>query len=209
MVQFPSSIWSQLLTAANEPDRVKEAVVVRYRSPVYEFVRQQGLSHEDAEDVTQEVFIRITRDEFLRNADRRKGRFRTLLLAVTRNVIASFRRHELAQQRDRRRQVALDNQDVPAEAPPDAEFDRLWALNLVRHALERMKDESCRQALQLQLDGLSYAEIASRLAWSEYDVTNTLHKARKLLRQEMERAIAEYAGAGEVSAEIADLLKYV
>src|ERR1043165_1808720 len=101
----PSSIWTGSLSVKNDPERVKDLVVRRYREPVVEFLRMKGLSHEDAEDVAQDVFIQICREEFLQKADREKGKFRTLVLAVTRNLLAFFHRYQMAERRDRRRKV--------------------------------------------------------------------------------------------------------
>ncbi len=207
-MSFPSSIWTTILSLRNDPKGVKETVVLRYREPVFEYVRRQGVRHEDAEDLVQEVFVRITRDSFLERVDPSKGKFRTLLLTVTRNVVASFRRHELAAGRDRRREVALDQVDVPSESPPDAEFDRLWVKNLVTQALDRLPKDRPFLALKMQLEGKSYQEIAQALGKSETDVTNYIHRAKKLLRQEIEQLIAEYSG-NDAKDEIASLLQYL
>lgn len=208
-MSFPSSVWTQLLEFRREPERVKDLIARRYRGPVYEFIVRQGVRDEDAEDLAQEVFLRICRDSFLERVDPAKGKFRALLLAVTRHVIASFRRHALAAARDRRREVALDDMDFPREVEPDAEFDRLWVKNLVRQAMEDLKDDPAMPALQLQLEGRSYQEIAARLGRAESDVTNHLHRAKKRLRARLEGLIRDYAGAGELEAEIATLLAHL
>jgi RNA polymerase sigma-70 factor (ECF subfamily) len=208
-MSFPSSIWTTILSLRNDPEGVKETVIRRYREPVFEYIRRQGIRHEDAEDLTQNVFLRITKDSFLERVDPRKGKFRTLLLTVTRNVVASFRRHELAAARDHRRTVPLDDHvDVPAESPADAEFDRLWVRNLVTQAMDRLPKDRPLLALKLQLEGKSYQEIAQALGKSETDVTNYIHRAKKLLRQEIEQLIAEYSGS-DVKEEIANLLQYL
>ena len=208
-MSFPTSIWSAILTVRQDPDRVKDLVVRRYREPIYEFVRRQGLPHEDAEDVTQEVFIRVCREEFLARADRQKGKFRTLLLAVTRHVIAQYRRYELSERRDRRRQIALGEFDAPADAPSDEEFDRLWVRNLVAQAMERLKDEPMMRALRLQMEGRSYQEIAAALGKSITDVTNHIHRSKDRLRRQIEEIIAEYSGREQAPDEIAELMRLV
>jgi RNA polymerase sigma factor (sigma-70 family) len=209
MAEFPSSIWTTLLSVRQEPDRVRDLVVRRYRRPVYDFIRRQNLSHEDAEDVTQEVFAQICRDGFLEKVDRKKGKFRTLVLAVTRHLVATFRRRELAGVRDRRRAVTLEGFDIAGEHPDDGDFDDLWVKNLVDLGLERLKDDPMIPALKLQLEGRSYQEIAAALKKSATDVTNYIHRAKKKLRQEIERQIREYSGSGEVRAEVASLLRYL
>ncbi len=209
MADFPSSIWTRIIQFKKDPEQVKDQIVRRYQRPVYEFVRAQGLAHEDAEDLVQEVFARIARDEFLEKADRRKGRFRSLLLAVTRHVIASFRRYELAAQRDRRKEVPIEDLEIPGEVPPDGHFDRLWVKNLIQGAMERLKDDPALRALRLQLEGKSYQEIARSLGKRETDVTNFIYRAKQRIRVEVEGMIREYCGEAGVEDEIASLLQYL
>ncbi|HEX7896851.1 MAG TPA: sigma-70 family RNA polymerase sigma factor [Planctomycetota bacterium] len=208
-MQFPTSVWSAILSFRQDPERVKDLVVRRYRDPIFEFARRQGLTHEDAEDVAQEVFLRVCREEFLEKADRQKGKFRTLLLAVTRHVILQFRRYELSERRDRRRQISLGDFDVPADAPADEEFDRLWVKNLVNQAMERLKDDPMIRALKLQMEGRSYQEIADALGKSVSDVTNYIHRSKDRLRRQIEELISEYSAREQAPAEIADLMRLV
>jgi len=207
-MNFPSSVWTLILNIKHDPERVKEQIVLRYRQPVYEFIQRRLTNHEDAEDLTQEVFLRVCADEFLEKVDPEKGRFRTILLAVTRRVIASYLRQELAQRRDRRRQVPLTDIDLPADAPAEGEFDRLWVGNLVTQAMERMKDEPNLVPLKLQLQGKSYREISEQIGRPETDITNFIHRAKQRLRRELESLIREYSG-GDVKSEIAALMQYL
>lgn len=207
-MELPSSIWTVILSIRQDPERVKDLIVRRYRQPVYDFIRMKGLNHEDAEDVTQEVFVRICREEFLEKADRDKGKFRTLLLAVTRNMIAFFRRFELSERRDRRRQISLANMDLPAQEEPDKEFDALWVKNLVSQAMERLQDDPTVRALGLQMEGKSYQEIADALGKQVTDVTNYIHRAKQRLRGEIERMISGYSTRDQMPEEIAELIKH-
>src|SRR6185369_2999435 len=196
-MNFPSSVWTLILNIKHDPDRVKEQIVLRYRQPVYEFIQRRLADHEDAEDLTQEVFLRVCDDAFLGKVDPEKGRFRTILLAVTRRVIASYLRQELAQRRDRRRQVPLSDIDLPADPPAEGEFDRLWVGNLVTQAMERMKDEPNLVPLKLQMQGKSYKEISEEIGRPETDITNFIHRAKQRLRRELESLIGEYSRSEE------------
>lgn len=199
-------MWTSLRKIRREPERIKDLVVRRYREPIFEFALRQGLSPEDAEDVAQEVFFRVCREEFLERADEKKGRFRTLLLAVLNHVVASLRRHRLAGIRDRRREIPLEDIEVPAEDP---EFDRLWVRTLVRRALERLGDDPGARALRMQMEGTAYREIAATLGKKETDVTNYVHRAKGKLRREIERLIGEYSTEEEARVEITTLLRYL
>jgi RNA polymerase sigma-70 factor (ECF subfamily) len=208
-VHMPSTMWTTILQFHRDPERVKDFVVRRYRQPVAEFVRRQGLKEEDAEDLTQEVFLRVCQENFLKKADQIRGKFRTVLLAVTKHVIDSWRRHELAGIRDRRRQVSLEGLTLPEELPTDPEFDRLWVQNLMAQAMERLKDDPGTEALKLQLEGLSYQEISDRLGRKVTDVTNFIHRAKDRLKKEFERLIAEYSTREDVAEEIAALRRFL
>lgn len=208
-MDFPTSIWTVILSVRDDPERVKDLVVRRYRGPVYEFLRMRGLDHEDAEDVAQEVFLQICQKEFLEKADREKGKFRTLVLAVTRNLLAFFHRYQMAERRDRRRKVTLGELELPADPAPDGDFDRLWIRNLVSQALDRLKDDPTVMALKRQMDGLSYQEIASEMGRQVHDVTNFIHRGKTRLRSEIERMIGEYASTDDVPEEVAHLMKLV
>ena len=136
---MPSTIWTVILDYRQDPDKVKDLLARRYQKPVYEFAVRQGLHHEDAEDVTQEVFLRVCDEKFLRKADEIRGKFRTVLLAVAKHVIASFYRHRHAQMRDARLEIPLGDMDLAQAAPSDPDFDQLWVQNLVSLAIERLR----------------------------------------------------------------------
>ncbi len=205
---LPTTMWTQILGYRDQPDRTLDLLVRRYHRPIFEYSRGRGLQPADAEDVTQEVFLRVTRPEFLARADRSKGKFRSLLLAVTQHVIASHRRRELAGKRDRRREVPLDDFDIPERPPEAEEFDRLWLRNLLDWALLRLSHDPQVRAVQLQMEGRSYQEIAQKLGKTVSDVTNYVHRAKPKLRKEIERLIGEYSDATELPAEIAVLMRH-
>jgi RNA polymerase sigma factor (sigma-70 family) len=208
-VHMPSTMWTTILQFNRDPERVKDFVVRRYRQPVVEFARRQGLKDEDAEDVAQEVFLRVCQETFLKKADQIRGKFRTVLLAVTKHVISSWRRHEMADKRDRRREVSLEGMSLPEELPTDPEFDRLWVQNLMAQAMERLREDPGVEALKLQLEGLSYLEIAERLGRKSTDITNFIHRTKERLKKEFERLISEYSTRDDVAGEIAALRRFL
>ena len=208
-MRMPSTMWTTILQFHRDPERVKDFVARRSREPVVAFARRQGLKEEDAQDIAQEVFLRVCQEAFLKRADQIRGKFRTVLLAVTKHVIGSWRRHETADKRDRRREVSLEGMSLPEELPTDPEFDRLWVQNLMNQAMDRLRDDPGIEALRLQLQGLSYLEIAGRLGRKASDVTNHLHRARERLKKEFERLIAEYSNQEDVAEEIAALRRFL
>lgn len=208
-VYMPSTLWTTLLQFHSDPERVKDFVVRRYRQPVVEFARLQGLSDEDAEDVAQEVFVRICQENFLKKADQIRGKFRSVLLTVTRRVIISLRRHDTAGMRDRRREIPMSGIDLPEESHADPDFDRLWVKNLVTQALERLDVDPAVQALRLHLKGFTYQEIAGKLGKKVSDINNFIYRARERLRREIELLVGEYSSRQDIAEEIAALRRFL
>src|SRR5215211_7621758 len=84
--EFQQTQWSLVRRAASldSPDsRVAlEALCRTYWSPIYAFIRRQGHSPHDAQDLTQEFFARLLSSKSIVRADPRLGRFRTFLLGA-------------------------------------------------------------------------------------------------------------------------------
>lgn len=208
-MRFPTSIWTRILQVREDPEGVRDLVVRRYRPPVYDYARKQGLNHEDAEDAAQEVFLRVCAEGFLEKADRQKGKFRALLLAVARHVIASHRRHALAARRDRRREVVLEDFEFPSQVPSDGDFDLAWAENLARLALERLKGNPSVDLLLEHMKGATCKELAARVGKTEHAVETQVYRAKERVRQEIERLVADYSDEGEIDEELSAILQFL
>lgn len=142
-------------------------------SQVYRIARGRGLTHEDAEDIAQEVFLNLWQ--------RGKGPpSEGLLFCMARRSTVTFLRRELAGKRDRRRRVPLgwaEHREAP-EAGEDWLEARQALLRLARRGLSDLGF----RILRLRLEGSSYREIASRLGKSAQDVANHLHRFKERLR---------------------------
>jgi RNA polymerase sigma-70 factor (ECF subfamily) len=198
-VRFPTTFWS---TIAERPDRARQELFTRYRTPVFNYVRNQGYGESDADDLTQEVFLRISREDFLRRADRAKGKFRSLVLAVTRHVILKERARQGRQKASSLARADAD--ETPWELPPeeldDQGFNTLWVQNLVRLALDRLLKESrpdgprYYEALVLnQFQGLSYEDVARALGARVSDIKNWIHYGKKKLKSHLIDHVSSYA----------------
>src|SRR5215472_3743211 len=91
---FAATHWSVVLAAAGQADSTRardalEKLCRNYWVPIYAFVRRQGNSPEDAQDLTQEFFARLLEKNYLADADRTKGRFRSFLLASLKHFLAN------------------------------------------------------------------------------------------------------------------------
>src|ERR1051325_10717524 len=83
---FAVTRWSVVL-AAGQNDSISASEALEnlcrtYWPPLYAFVRRQGCSPADAQDLTQEFFARLLAKNYLSAVDSAKGRFRSFLLAA-------------------------------------------------------------------------------------------------------------------------------
>src|SRR6266853_2189172 len=91
--EFVTTRWSLILSAAHfgsEEQGARDALAELCRTywrPIFSFVRGRGYSIEDAQDLTQDFFVAILKNEWLHNADRNRGRFRSLLLKSLQNFL--------------------------------------------------------------------------------------------------------------------------
>jgi RNA polymerase sigma-70 factor (ECF subfamily) len=145
---------------------VHQRLVYRY---AYGLTRDGAL----AEDVTQEVFLRLHSQ--LEPAQR-EGMLRPWLLRVTANVTRNLLRT--------RRRAALRDEAFAAEAlqksvggTADDELARQAEIARAQRALDKLK-EPLRSCLLLRHEGLSYREIAAALGLKESSVGSLIVRGR-------------------------------
>ena len=87
---FTSTHWSQVVTAADASSpRAAEALAQLCRTywyPLYAFVRRQGHSKEDAEDLTQGFFEMLLTRNALKTVRADRGKLRSFLLSALQNL---------------------------------------------------------------------------------------------------------------------------
>lgn len=148
---------------------------------VYNFLRFQLASPDEAEDLTAETFLRAVRaaDRF----DASRASAQTWLLTIARNALIDHRRSARA----RRRHVGLDElRDLAVEGPTPEE--RMLRREALAHALDAMRElgEDDRELLSLRFGGeLEIAEIAGMLGAREGTIRTRLSRAVARLRERM------------------------
>jgi RNA polymerase sigma-70 factor (ECF subfamily) len=216
-VQFQSTLWTRIQLVRRQDGEAVREFVDRYRAPVLHFIRNAGFAEPDAEELAQDVFTRLLAEDVLAKAEREKGRFRSFLLAVTRNVIREERRRRGAAKRGGdRTSVSLDEEgaaEPPAPEPAEEEFDRAWIENLLSSALEALGREQphYRAAIRAHLlEGKEYKEVAREMGKSLQDVKNYIHRGRQKLTELLQREVSRYASsAQEYEEEVRYLSRFL
>jgi RNA polymerase sigma-70 factor (ECF subfamily) len=222
---FATTQWSLVLSAADHSSpRAQQALAelcASYWYPLYAFVRRQGSSAVEAEDLTQSFFLALVEKEFLAATGPEKGRFRTFLLLCLKRFLANQRDRQRAQKRGGGRPLVSINRDEaesryqaePADAAtPERIFERRWALALLDQVLARLEDEyrqsgkaSLFRDLKVYLvadePAARYADVAASLGLTEGAVKVAVHRLRRrygeLLRAEVARTLARPADVKE------------
>src|SRR5215831_1291017 len=143
---FPTqTAWSLILNARdpNSPERRLhlDRLFSTYWKPVYwALIRTWKLEPEDAADLTQEFFLRLSEEHSLEDASPERGRFRTFIrLQLHSLVVDDLRRKASRKRGGDRRFVSIDARNLPEPgAPgltPEETFDRDWALSLMSEAV--------------------------------------------------------------------------
>jgi RNA polymerase sigma factor (sigma-70 family) len=185
---FPTTIWTTIQQAGARNTVALADVAERYRQPVLEFIRRRGYQGADAEDLCQDVFLRVLKGGVLAKADRDRGRFRSLLLSVTVHVIQDRLR--------KRREMPVEDLEPPQR---ENEFDEGWALHLTERAIEQLREQGSPY----------YDVLEGHLAGRRQD-RNKLWIARRklatLIRQEVAYTCATRA---DFETELAYLAQYL
>jgi RNA polymerase sigma-70 factor (ECF subfamily) len=177
-----------ILRKAQQGDERAFAIIVRaYETPVFNYVLRLVGDRSLAEDLTQEVFLRVFQG--LPRFSLR-CRFTTWLFQVTKNRVLDELR---ATERRPRSTVALD--DLPPLEVVDAPFERLEAIDAVWRAVEALNVDLKMALLLRDIVGLSYTEIADSLEITLATVKWRIYKAREDVQLALAREGIFYGAA--------------
>lgn len=160
-------------------------LVGEHQRMVYQLGMQLLGDHNEALDLSQEVFLRVFRTihRFRGQSALRTWIYR-IVVNQARNRLRWWRR------RNRAQQVSLEEHvrhhgDVPAPdnpTSPDRAFGQKQLASSIRGALEALPFEQKTAIVLREIDGLSYDEIASSLGVAVGTVKSRLARARESLR---------------------------
>lgn len=180
-----------------------------YRPPVVAFLNRRGVAPAEAEDWAQELFAQLLASRAWKRADPEKGKFRTFLLGILRNVMRTQYAKDSALKNGGGQPVlsleALQDESAwePSheEEEPCYEFDRAWAMRTLRSAYNQVHDvwrtsgkERQFQAYTRFLPGsqlsASCTEVAAELGLEEGAVRTAVSRLRFDLREALRQHVA-------------------
>ena len=183
----PSPSDAELIERCLQQDNSAwELVVARYKRKVFHIGYKFTGRHDDAEDLTQEIFLKVFRslEKFNRDAD-----FSTWLSSVARNFCID---HYRASKREKEvlveDLVAFDLAPASTGSSPHRALEERDRRSFLRRGLEALP-EKLREAVVLRdLQGLSYQEMADRLGLPEGTVKSRINRGREELSRLLLRA---------------------
>jgi len=225
---FATTRWTQVFAARGgespQSTEALEALCRAYWRPLYSWLRRQGRTAHDAQDLTQEFFARLLEKDWLSAADREKGRFRTFLLVALKRFLSDEWDRSRAQKRGGGRafepldteliERRLSGTDLEA---PERVYERQWALTLLERALGRLRAEfeqagrrdgfyAMKDYLTAGRGEIPYSQVAARLNLEEGAARVAVHRLRKRFREIFRLEIAETVARDE---DIDDELRYL
>jgi RNA polymerase sigma-70 factor (ECF subfamily) len=160
-----------LRKAQRGDERAFSLIVRAYETPVYNYVLRLVGDRALAEDLTQEVFIRVFQG--LPKFSLR-SKFTTWMFQVTKNRVLDELR---ASERRPRALVAID--DIPPLEVVDAPAERLETIDALWRAVDELNTDLKMALLLRDVVGLSYNEIADSLETTLATVKWRIFKARE------------------------------
>jgi RNA polymerase sigma-70 factor, ECF subfamily len=166
---------------ADGDEEAFRVLVDRWEQPVFAFLNRMLGSAEEAQDLTQETFLRVVRGA---GKYRASGQFRSWLFRIAGNQARSrLRRRKIV------RWVSFDAgvHDVPHERHAEHDLEAADTRDAVRAALSRLPERQRRAVLLRQYQEMSYREIAEQLGTTVSAVESLLHRAMAALRDDLGR----------------------
>lgn len=165
-----------------------EELLARHRQPLFGYLCRMVGSRELAEDVFQEVFIRVIN---ARSRYKKSAKFTTWLYRIARNTCIDALRRESYRKTESLSKPARAGGDsemtlqevLPSANPgPDEEFDRRQFSETLKKCIDRLNPEQREVFVLRQYQNLPFQEIARVSGTSESTVKSRMRYALKNLR---------------------------
>lgn len=153
-----------------------QQAIDQHRQRIYSFAHYSLRAKEDAEDVTQEVFIKLWQHWQKIDHSRLGG----WLMRVARNAVIDHVRKQRPAQANLNNYVEVDEQ--AGSEDEEAKFDQQIFKQQLQLAIQALDDPFRSIIIMRDVQGMSYAEIQASLDMSESQMKVYLHRSRRKLR---------------------------
>ena len=171
-----------------------DEIVQRYHRRIYNICYRFAGSPDDAQDLTQEVFIRMYRT--LNSYDIGRGAFMTWVTTITRNLLVDhFRKTKQERMTESLDTTSSEHEDamplseqIPDRGPaPDSNVQSREAGDIVHEALQKLSPELREAVILRDLQDFDYREIATVLKVPEGTVKSRINRGRAELARLLQR----------------------
>ena len=171
-----------------------EEIVQRYNRRIYNICYRFAGSADDAQDLTQEVFIKMYRT--LSSYDIERGAFMTWVTTVTRNLLVdNFRKKKQDRMTDSLDAAPTEHEDamplsdqIPDKGlPPDSRVQSRETTEMVHGALQKLSPDLREAVVLRDLQDMDYREIAIVLKVPEGTVKSRINRGRAELARLLQR----------------------
>ncbi len=168
----------------------------RYKNPIYHFAYRVCLNAHEAQDVTQEVFLRVHQ---YKDSYRPQGKFSAWLFSIAHNLCVSrLRRTKWRGLWPRRQDDSDELVEVESPGPsPDVVVEDNEAANKVKECIQALPFLQREALILREYQNLEYQEIARILKKSLNTVKTLIHRARQTLKAKLASYIGEFRGGLE------------
>lgn len=171
-----------------------EEIVQRYHRRIYNICYRFAGTSDDAQDLTQDVFIKMYRT--LSSYDVERGAFMTWVTTMTRNLLVDhFRKTKQdrvtdsidAAPSEHEDAMPLSDQIEDKSLPPDARVQSRETSEAVHEALQKLSPELREAVILRDLQDMDYREIAAVLKVPEGTVKSRINRGRAELARLLQR----------------------
>jgi RNA polymerase sigma factor (sigma-70 family) len=186
------------LTTSQEKLRRFEEQISPHLKSAYNLAKWLARSHEDAEDIVQEAFLRaFSAFDSFRGEDAKPQVAKAWLLIIVRNTSMTW----LKRNRNAGATISFEEAlEDPIERSPDPEEGLLISCDReqVRQALEQLPSDFREAVILREMEGLSYKEISATTGVPLGTVMSRLSRGRDWLRRILStpRPVKPEEGAG-------------
>lgn len=188
MLKDNDILMALMKRVASDDEAAFEQLVTAFEAAVYNLAFSSLRHRQDAEDVTQEVFLRLWRT---RGSFRGECSVRTYVMHIAHNAITDSLRRRVS------RAVTnlpddVDDSDVPHRELADptdlqAEYIQHEREQAVRRAINNLDTNTRELIIMRDINGMSYADIAEATGVPIGTVKSRLSRARDQLKESLKK----------------------